>query len=87
VEALEFRAVALIVSMVMRVMLLRVSPSMRCMKVEPRAVLIWSRREMVEVGRGVPSRLMSSLLSLSVGVFFSWLGEGLLVVGGGADDA
>jgi hypothetical protein len=29
VEALEFRAVALTVSMVIRVMLLRVSPSMR----------------------------------------------------------
>ena len=87
VEALEFSAVALIVSMVIRVMLLRVSPSMRWMKVEPRAVLIWSRREMVEVGRGDPSRLTRSLLSLSVGVFFSWLGEGLLVVGGGADGA
>ena len=86
-EALEFSAVAFIVSMVMRVMLLRVSPSMRWMKVEPRAVLIWSRREMMEVGRGDPSRLTRSLLSLSVGVFFSWLGEGLLVVGGGADGA
>ena len=87
VEALEFSAVALIVSMVIRVMLLRVSPSMRWMKVVPRAVFIWSRREMVEVGRGDPSRLTRSLLSLSVGVFFSWLGEGLLVVGGGADGA
>ena len=42
---------------------------------------------MVEVGRGDPSRLTRSLLSLSVGVFFSWLGEGLLVLGGGADGA
>ena len=39
VEALEFNAMALIISMVIRVML-RVSPSMRLMKVEQRAVLI-----------------------------------------------
>jgi hypothetical protein len=40
VEALELRVVALMVSMVIRVMLLRVSPSMRWTKVEPRAELI-----------------------------------------------
>src|SRR6266849_7053482 len=81
VEALEFSAVALMVYMVIRVMLWRVSPSMRWTKVEPRAVLIWSRREMVEVGRGVPSLLMRSLLSLRVGVFRSWGGLDLVVVG------
>ncbi len=70
-EAFELITVALTVSMVMRVMLLRVSPSMRCIRVEPRAELIWSRREMVEEGRADPSRLMRSLLSLSVGVFLS----------------
>src|SRR5712691_11046926 len=69
------------VSRVIGVMLLRVSPSMRWTKVEPRAVLIWSRREMVEVGRGVPSLLMRSLLSLRVGVFLSWEGVDLVVVG------
>src|SRR4030088_958774 len=84
VEALEFRAVALTVSMVIRVMLLRVSPSMRWTKVEPRAVLIWSRREMMEDGSGVPSRLMRSLLSLRVGAFLSCGGDGLLVLGAGA---
>jgi hypothetical protein len=42
----------------------------------------------VEVGRGDPSLLMSSLLSLRVGVFFSWLEEGLLCgVGAGAEGA
>jgi hypothetical protein len=40
VEAREFSAVALTVSMVIKVMLLRASPSIRCTKVEPRAVLI-----------------------------------------------
>jgi hypothetical protein len=40
---------------------------------------------MVVEGRGVPSRLMSSLLSLRVGVFFSWGEEGLVFgVGAGA---
>src|SRR4030081_733996 len=82
VDALEFSAVALTVSMVIRVMLLRVSPSMRWTKEEPRAELIWSRREMMEDGRGVPSRLMRSLLSLRVGAFLSW-GENCLVVVGG----
>jgi hypothetical protein len=82
VEALELRAVALIVSMVMRVILLRVSPSMRWTWVEPRAELIWSRKETVEEGSGVPSRLMRSLLSRRVGVFLSWEEDGLLVVGG-----
>jgi hypothetical protein len=71
VEALEFRAVALTVSMAIRVMLLRVSPSMRWTRVEPRAELIWSRREIVVEGRGVPSRLMRSLLSRRVGAFLS----------------
>jgi hypothetical protein len=43
---------------------------------------------MVEVGRGDPSLLMSSLLSLRVGVFFSWVEEGLLCgVGAGAEGA
>jgi hypothetical protein len=32
----------------------------------------------VEAGRGDPSLLMSSRLSLRVGVFFSWFEEGLL---------
>jgi hypothetical protein len=86
VEALELRAVALTVSMVMRVMLLRVSPSMRWTRVEPRAELIWSLRAMVEVGRGVPSRLMRSLLSRRVGAFLSWDEDGLLVGGAEAGD-
>jgi hypothetical protein len=41
---------------------------------------------MVEQGRGHSSLLMSSLLSLRVGVFFSWGKEGLLFgVGAGAE--
>jgi hypothetical protein len=48
VEAFELRAVALTVSMVIRVMLWRVSPSMRCTRVEPRAELIRSLSAMVE---------------------------------------
>jgi hypothetical protein len=87
-EAFEFKTVALTVSMVMRVILLRVSPSMRWIRVEPRAELIWSRREMVEDGRGVPSRLMRSLLSLRVGAFFSCAGDGFVVeLGTGAGGA
>jgi hypothetical protein len=82
VEAFELRAVALTVSMVIRVMLLRVSPSMRCTRIEPRAELIWSRREMVEDGSGDPSRLMSNLLSLRVGAFLSCVGEALVLVVG-----
>jgi hypothetical protein len=80
VEALKLRTVALTVSMVIRVMLLRVSLSTHCTKVEPRVELIWSRREMIEEGRGVPSRLIRSLLSLRVRAFLS-CGEDGLVVG------
>jgi hypothetical protein len=82
VEALELRAVAFIISIVMRVILLRVSPSMHCTKVEPRAELIWFWREIVEEGRGVPSCLMRSHLSHRLGTFLSSEGEGLLVVMG-----
>jgi hypothetical protein len=71
VEALELRIVALIVSMVMRVMMLRVSPSMHCTKVELRAELIWSRREKVEDGRGVLSHLMRRCHSHNVSAFLS----------------
>src|ERR1700716_730152 len=42
---------------------------------------------MMEEGRGVPSRLMRSLLSRRVGAFLSWVGDGLLVGGAGADGA
>jgi hypothetical protein len=37
----------------------------------------------VEDRRGVPSRLMRSLLSLRVGAFLSWVDDGLVVVGAG----
>jgi hypothetical protein len=71
--------VALTVSMVIRVMLLRVSPSTRCTKLELRAELIWSRREIVEEERGVPSRLIRSLLSRRVGAFLFYGEDGLVV--------
>jgi hypothetical protein len=75
------RVVALTVSMVIRVMLFRVSPSMHWTKVELRAELIRSRSSRVEDGRGVPSRLMRSLLSQRVGACLSWM-EDCLLVGG-----
>jgi hypothetical protein len=88
VEALELREVALIVSMVINVILLRLSPSMRCTKIELKAESIWSWRKMVEEKRGVQSYLIRSLLFQSVGAFLSGEEDSLLVeVGAGVEDA